>query len=136
LSGGLTVAGKLANVLLFVGTAVLLRRISAQVIGRGSGVILLLYLSLSPNQIAYSNLYATEPLALFMLCSAVVLFLHAAHWDATPLFLAAGVCFGLAGYVKPITLVVPTVLGVTYLVCEKRRRFVWPIFDSSTRLAE
>jgi hypothetical protein len=58
--------GKLANIGLFIASCLLVHAIGEHTELALGGKGALVYPGLSPNQIAYSNLFASEPLSLFL----------------------------------------------------------------------
>jgi 4-amino-4-deoxy-L-arabinose transferase-like glycosyltransferase len=125
IGGGNLILAKVANILVYVLTVLLLRGIVRSTSNHWNGILPIAYLSLSPNQISYANLFASEPLALLTVAGTLYCFIRFSGTANNFRWLAAGCCtFAVGFYVRPPILLLPLLLAVgTFLLY--RRVAIW-----------
>ncbi len=107
--GNYLLAGKIANIILYIGILYFSYYISKEIFNSlFVGKITLFTLSIYPNHIAYTSILSTEILFLFLLLSGTYLFLilKKSAWG----LVASGIIWGLMCLVKPQGFFIPVLL--------------------------
>lgn len=119
LTQGSLLAGKLANIVLFIATAAVFAKVAQAYQKHSIGLVVVAYLALSPNQIAYANLYASEPLALFFVALTVYALIQLVkhqHWKMLAL---ASLSTAIGAYVKPQIVIFPGAILILYSILNR-----------------
>ncbi|KPQ01358.1 glycosyltransferase family 39 protein [Marinobacter sp. HL-58] len=120
LAQGSLLAGKLVNIVLYIVTAFIFFRIARLYQKTGIGLFIIGYLSLSPNHIAYANLYASEPLALFFVSLVVYLLIRIVKQSSAKLIICAALATAFGAFVKPQIVIFPGAVLLLFALLHRR----------------
>ncbi|MDL0429716.1 glycosyltransferase family 39 protein [Marinobacter sp. TBZ242] len=120
LTQGSLLAGKLVNIVLYTGTAFIFYRIAKLYQKTSIGLFVIGYLSLSPNHIAYANLYASEPLALFFVSLVIYFLIRVVKHSSAKLIVSASLATAIGAFVKPQIVIFPGAVLLLFAFLHRR----------------
>lgn len=103
-------AGKFANIVLYFFTSVVFYKIARLYQKASIGLVVISYLSFAPNQIAYSNLYASEPLALFFISLIAFFLIKIIKGEGSLYLFMAAFSTAFGAFVKPQLIIYPVAI--------------------------
>lgn len=123
--GASVVVGQLANALLSVTTAYFMALINISLGGsKAAAAIVIFLVCFYPEQIAYTMLLATEPLALFLLVVSVYLLIHYCKTENILLLCLCGVFFGFSALTKTQVLLLAPLIVIACYPLYKDKSFI------------